>query len=199
MVAEFGEGGRLTPVIVLVHELPRGLIRGTTALPPKAAAALADRGVRFGPVSDVGTDATGLRGYPTSTSHKCAAQQLSKSGLELLVFLDRRGTDRAQAVYWTLGRSGDLSFRRRIFCARVANGFVAQSKERNLFVHSHGVFFQELSRRGVLFDQRGVLVGSLVHPRERFVDLFDAAGVLDTSAGSMMYGVWQKWRIATPI
>jgi hypothetical protein len=37
----------------LGHELPRNLIRGAAALPAKAAAAIADRCVRYGPKGDI--------------------------------------------------------------------------------------------------------------------------------------------------
>jgi hypothetical protein len=38
----------------LGQKLPRDLTRGAAALPPKAATALADRRVRFGPQADIG-------------------------------------------------------------------------------------------------------------------------------------------------
>jgi len=39
----------------LGHKLPRDAARGVSALPPKAAAPLADRRVRFGPKADFRT------------------------------------------------------------------------------------------------------------------------------------------------
>ena len=61
---------------------------------------------------------------------------------------------------------------------------VVELEERDLLVHRLGLLLQRLGGRGVLLDQRRVLLRHLVHLRQRLVDLLDAGRLL---------GRW-RWR-----
>ena len=64
-------------------------------------------------------------------------------------------------------------------------GAVADAEKRYPLVHSVSLMLQRLCGRGIFLDQRRVLLGHLVHLRQSFTDLLDAARLLGGGIGDV--------------
>src|SRR5262245_35273619 len=62
---------------------------------------------------------------------------------------------------------------------------IAQLKKGDPLVHGLGLLLERFGGRGVLLDQRRVLLRDLVHLAERLVDLLDPARLLQTRIGDI--------------
>lgn len=89
------------------------------------------------------------------------------------VFLESRGADRSQARGRSCGRPVRVGLGRVVLCCFV------DAEIGHSAIHGLRLVFKCFRGRGVLFDEGRVLLGHLVHLRQRPVDLIDAGRLLD--------------------